>query len=122
GSHTHTLVTDPDDASHVYIYVSGTSGVRSEQELAGCSGRPPEEDPNTAYFRIEVIRVPVAAPQNATIVNTPRIFADSAGGIQGLWRGGDHGPGTQATATTDQCHDITAYPAIGLAAGACSGN
>ena len=23
---------------------------------------------------------------------------------------------------TDQCHDITAYPAIGLAAGACSGN
>ncbi|HEX6132459.1 MAG TPA: hypothetical protein VFZ24_00665 [Longimicrobiales bacterium] len=123
GSHTHTLVTDPDDDENVYIYVSGTSGVRPETELPGCSGRPPEEDPNTAYFRIEVIRVPLAEPQNATIVNAPRIFADpQTGAIAGLWRGGAHGPGTQQTAVTDQCHDITAYPALGLAAGACSGN
>jgi hypothetical protein len=122
GSHTHTLVTDPRDAAHVYIYVSGTFGVRPPSELAGCSAGGPQ-DPNTARFRIEVIRVPLAAPQNASIVNMPRIFADpQTGSIAGLWRGGTHGPGTQETAMTDQCHDITVFPAIGLAAGACSGN
>ena len=122
GSHTHTLVPDPKDPAHVYVYVSGTSAVRPASELAGCSGLEPEQDPNTAYFRIEVIKVPVAAPQQATIVNTPRIFADAQGNIAGLWKGGSHGAGTQETARTDQCHDITAYPEIGLAAGACSGN
>jgi hypothetical protein len=122
GSHTHTLVTDPKDPAHVYIYVGGTSPVRPATELAGCSGRPPQEDPSTALFRIEIIRVPLAAPQNARVVNAPRIFADSAGAIAGLWKGGAHGEGTQETAETDQCHDITVYTEIGLAAGACSGN
>jgi hypothetical protein len=123
GSHTHTLVADPRDTAHVYIYVSGTSQVRPGAELAGCSGRPPAEDPNTSYFRIEVIRVPLAAPQEARVVNAPRIFADTAtGAIAGLWRGGSHGPGTQETAQTDQCHDVTVYPELGLGAGACSGN
>jgi hypothetical protein len=123
GSHTHTLVPDPADPGVIYVYVSGTSMVRSAEELAGCSGLPPDEDPNTAYFRIEVIRVPVGAPHEARIVSSPRIFADEeTGDIRGLWRGGRHGPGTQNSATTDQCHDITAYPAIGLAAGACAGN
>jgi hypothetical protein len=121
GSHTHTLVTDPRDADNVYVYVSGTGPVRPGAELAGCSGRPVEEDPNTSLFRIEVIKVPVAAPQEARIVNTPRIFAN-AGNIAGLWQGGSHGPGTQSTARTNQCHDITVYPEIGLAAGACAGN
>ncbi len=123
GSHTHTLVTDPDDAENVYIYVSGTSPVRPEDELEGCSGLPPEEDPNTSLFRIEVIRVPVAAPEDARVVSMPRIFADpETGDIAGLWRGGDSGEGTQRTAATDECHDITVYPEVGLAAGACSGN
>ncbi|MGH7471578.1 MAG: LVIVD repeat-containing protein, partial [Longimicrobiales bacterium] len=122
GSHTHTLVTDPRDSTHVYIYVAGTAPPRSKTELAGCSGLAPAQDPNTALFRIEVIRVPVAAPQNARIVSTPRLFADTAGNIAGLWAGGTHGAGTQNTALTDQCHDITAYSEIGLAAGACSGN
>jgi hypothetical protein len=123
GSHTHTLVPDPRDPAHVYIYVAGTSPARPAAELAGCSGLPPEQDPNTSHFRIEVIQVPVARPQDARIVSMPRIFADAAtGAIAGLWRGGNHGEGTQQTALTDQCHDITVYPAIGLAAGACSGN
>ena len=123
GSHTHTLVTDPADDENVYIYVSGTNQVRPEDELSGCSALPPEEDPNTSLFRIEVIRVPVAAPELAQVVSTPRIFADpETGDIAGLWRGGDSGEGTQQTAVTDQCHDITAYPELGLAAGACSGN
>jgi hypothetical protein len=122
GSHTHTLVPDPRDSSHVYIYVSGTAPVRPGAELAGCSGARPEQDPNTSLFRIEVIRVPLAAPQQARVVSTPRIFADAAGNVAGLWRGGRHGEGTQETAETDMCHDITVYPEMGLAAGACSGN
>ncbi|HEX6694641.1 MAG TPA: hypothetical protein VF035_08105 [Longimicrobiales bacterium] len=123
GSHTHTLVTDPRDPANVYIYVSGTSGVRPASELAGCSGGMPDQNPNTAQFRIEVIQVPVASPERAKIVNAPRIFADArTGNAAGLWSGGTHGPGTQTTEATDQCHDITVFPEIGLAGGACSGN
>jgi len=123
GSHTHTLVPDLNDKANLYIYGSGTGTVRSAEELAGCSGLKPDEDPNTALFSIDVIQVPLAAPQNAKIVNRPRIFADPAtGAIAGLWAGGTHGEGTQKTSVTNQCHDITVYPEVGLAAGACSGN
>src|SRR5258708_21790215 len=76
GSHTHTLVTDPRDKDNVYIYVSGTSFVRQPEELAGCSGEKPDKDPNTALFRIDVIKVPVAAPPEAKVVSSPRIFID----------------------------------------------
>jgi hypothetical protein len=123
GSHTHTLVTDPKDKATVYIYVSGIGQVRSGEELAGCSALGPEEDPNTALFSIDVIQVPLSAPEKARIVNRPRIFADPAtGSIAGLWPGGTHGPGTQNSRITSQCHDITVFPDLGLAAGACSGN
>src|SRR5579859_6143216 len=124
GSHTHTLVTDPNDKDNVYIYVSGTSFVRQPEELAGCSGEKPDKDPNTALFRIEVIKVPVAAPQNAKIVSSPRLFIDArTGAMNGLSNGGTHGKkGPEKPSDTDQCHDITVYSAIGLAAGACSGN
>jgi len=123
GSHTHTLVTDPRDRNNFYVYVSGTGVVRSADELAGCSGKDPKDDPNTSLFSIDVIQVPVAAPERARIVNQPRIFADAAtGALAGLWQGGTHGPGTQTTRITRQCHDITVFPEIGLAAGACSGN
>ncbi len=123
GSHTHTLVTDPKDPAHVYVYGSGTATVRSAEELAGCSGKDAKEDPETALFSIDVIKVPVARPQEARIVARPRIFADDkTGSIAGLWMGGDHGPGTQKTSITNQCHDITVFPEVGLAAGACSGN
>ncbi|MCC6931008.1 MAG: hypothetical protein IT359_18600 [Gemmatimonadaceae bacterium] len=122
GSHTHTLYVPPDDKKNVYIYVQGTSPVRNPGELAGCSGLPPEKDPNTSYFRIEIIQVPLASPKDARVVNAPRIFADAQGNVAGLWKGGAHGEGTQETSTTDQCHDITIFPAFALAAGACSGN
>ena len=124
GSHTHTLVTDPNDKENVYIYVSGTSFVRQPEELAGCSGEKPDKDPNTALFRIDVIKVPVAAPQDAKVVSSPRVFIDPrTGTINGLNNGGTHGKkGSEQPADTDQCHDITVYSAIGLAAGACSGN
>jgi hypothetical protein len=192
GSHTHTLVTDPRDAANVYIYVSGSAPVRSPSELAGCSGAPPEEDPNSALFRIEVIQVPLAAPERARIVTSAPILAglveaaahgeapediaaaarqaaaarargaftataqgmeivlppgfinplldsvvqarqgtgaptgaDSAalrGAIQGIVDRIVAGPPREGPRPgPTQCHDITVYPAIGLAGGACGG-
>lgn len=126
GSHTHTLVLDPKDKKNVYIYVSGTSFVRQSEELPGCSDEAPDKDPNTSLFRIDVIKVPVAAPQNAKVVSSPRVFMDPRTGvINALSSGGTHGKAGQALekpTDSDQCHDITAYSALGLAAGACSGN
>ena len=139
GSHTNTLVTDPRDPANVYIYVSGSASVRSSGELAGCSAGQPEEDPNTALFRIEVIRVPVAHPEQAAIVSSPRIFDNlvnparhgetpediRAAEARRIAAGRPvdarpvQAPGTGRGPT--QCHDITAYPAIGIAGGACAG-
>ena len=168
GSHTHTVVTDPRDKEHVYIYVSGSSRVRSGEELPGCKDGP-IDDPEGARFRLEVIKVPLAAPQNAAIVSSPRIFQGLAppprrvepgrggapGGATPPAAGATAPPATGATpppatgatpppatgATPpageaaaggrggrprentgpNQCHDITVYPEIGLAGGACGG-
>ena len=122
GSHTHTLVVDPNDKKNVYIYVSGTSFVRPADELPGCSGEAPDKDPNTALFRIEVIKVPLARPQDAKVVSSPRLFMDPRSGvINALSSGGTHGKEPEPK-DTNQCHDITVYSQLGLAAGACSGN
>jgi len=184
GSHTHTVLKDPNDAENVYIYVSGSAPVRPAEELPGCSGAPLDEDPNSALFRIEVIRVPLANPEQAAIVTSPRIFAGlvapprhglapedlaavetarqrgafiaEIGGqprvlpdrFAGMMldsivgaRGGSGAPtGADSAALREyvpvlfpqitrdgprpgptQCHDITVYPAIGLAGGACGG-
>ena len=123
GSHTHTVVADPDDEGNVYVYGSGTGAVRSGEELEGCSDESPAENPDTALFRIDVIQVPLANPEDAAIVSRPLVFRDpETGAAAGLWPGGDHGPGTQRSAETSRCHDITTFPDAGLAAGACSGN
>jgi hypothetical protein len=156
GSHTHTVVTDPNDSENVYIYVSGSSGVRSPDELPGCADLG--QDPGSSRFRIEVIRVPLAAPHTAAIVSSPRIFtgltaapqatrppepgsgrrgggagrggrggggaalADSGAGRGAGRRGGGGGGGAEGVRPgPDQCHDITTYPAVGLAGGACRG-
>jgi len=185
GSHTHTVLEDPNDQNNVYIYVSGSAPVRPEEELAGCSGALPSEDPNSALFRIEVIRVPLANPRAASIVSSPRIFNDlvappehglapddiadieearalgafiyQRGGQDRVLSDRQSGPmldsiiaargGSGAPTAADsaalraylpirfaptppdgreslgptQCHDITVYPAIGLAGGACGG-
>ena len=163
GSHTHTVVTQPGDNDNVYIYVSGTSGVRSADELPGCADGGPD-DPNSARFRLEVIKIPLAAPEKAAIVTSPRIFnglpvaprnadrdaveskereeraaaaaaaaaanptpspapgspeAAAAGGRGGRGRGNGGPP--PAPTGPNQCHDITVYPEIGLAGGACAG-
>ncbi len=88
GSHTHTLVTDPKNTQSIFVYGSGTGPVRAGEELTGCVGGDPKENPETALFSIDVIEVPLAAPETARIVNRPRIFADTAtGSVAGLWAG-----------------------------------
>ncbi len=142
GSHTHTVVTDPNDAANVYIYISGSANVRPAGELAGCSAGLPEKDPNSALFRIEVIKVPLAHPEQAAVVSSPRIFNDlaapakhaesaediaaqqarqAARGAQPPPAPGQRGDPALATRGPTQCHDITVYPAVGLAGGACGG-
>jgi hypothetical protein len=194
GSHTHTVLVDPNDANNVYVYISGSAGVRSPNELAGCSRLTPDKDPNSALFRIEVIKVPLANPGQAAIVSSPRIFNDltapvrhgeapediaaqqkavaeakAKGGFTAVIQGSERvlpgfiinpmldsvvkarngtGPATSADSAAlraalpdliarlvgpqtaagpgprpgpTQCHDITVYPAIGLAGGACEG-
>jgi hypothetical protein len=154
GSHTHTVVTDPRDKENVYIYVSGSSRVRSADELPGCKDGG-IEDPTSARFRLEVIKVPLAAPEKAAIVSSPRIFrglappprrvepgrggagtgadapapaaADAAGAGAGAGAaaaapaGRAGGPAAPPRTGPNQCHDITVYPDIGLAGGACGG-
>ncbi len=120
GSHTHSVVKGPEGDGKILVYVSGTSGVRKSEELARCNATP---SPNSSYFRIDVVEIPVANPAAARIIDSPAVFADlKTGELAGLWKGGDHGDDTQDTATTDQCHDITVFPSRKLAAGACSGN
>jgi hypothetical protein len=151
GSHTHTVVTKQGDDANVFIYVSGTAAVRSADEVPGCMDGG-IDDPNTARFRLEVIKVPLRTPDHAAIVSSPRIFqglpvaprneertaqderdrqaaaaAAAARGERG--RGGagagaaaGSGRGNQGPPTgPNQCHDITVYPEIGLAGGACAG-
>src|SRR3989475_1450391 len=74
GSHTHTVVIDPNDSANVYVYVSGSAPVRSPTELPGCVRQSPDSNPNSSLFRIEVIKVPLAAPQQAAVVSSARIF------------------------------------------------
>jgi hypothetical protein len=142
GSHTHTVVTDPNDAANVYVYISGSANVRPAGELTGCAATMPEKDPNSALFRIEVIKVPLAHPEQAAIVSSPRIFNDlvapakhaetredsiaqaarqAARGAQPPAGPGQRGDPALATRGPTQCHDITVYPAVGLAGGACGG-
>ncbi|MDB4917989.1 MAG: hypothetical protein JWM95_5633 [Gemmatimonadetes bacterium] len=145
GSHTHTVVEDPNDKENVYVYISGSAGVRPAEEVAGCSALDPKEDPNSELFKIEVIKVPLAHPEQARVVTKPGILSElavaprnsvraaqdstdraaqaAAALARGLpargGRGGRGGP--QVPRGPVQCHDITAYPAIGYAGGACGG-
>ena len=122
GSHTHSVVSGPDQNGKIIVYNSGTQGVRDEEEMEECIGNIPGDN-RTALFRIDVIEIPVSDPSNSRIVSSPTVFADpDTGALGGLWTGGDHGDDTQETRRTDQCHDITVFPSKRLAAGACSGN
>jgi hypothetical protein len=134
GSHTHTVVTDPNDNANVYVYVSGSAPIRSASELTGCSGVAPDQDANSELFKIEVIQVPLAHPEQAHVISKPAILseltavakhaetaADQAeAAARAAGRAGQARPPRPAGGPV-QCHDITVYPAIGLAGGACGG-
>ena len=123
GSHTHTVVAGPGEDGRLIVYNSGIAPVREEDELPGCIDESPWRDEGTALFRIDVIEIPIERPQDARIIHSPAVFADPETGIlAGLWERGDHGPGTQTSSETNHCHDITVFPELALAAGACSGN
>ena len=132
GSHTHTLVRPKNDPANVYIYVSGTGGVRRAAELAGCDGpaTPPAPDAaNPSQWRIEVIKVPLAAPQNAAVVNEPRLFRDEATGRgqRPAERAADAAPSVghargSPTPTTNSLPRHHGLRGARLAAGACEGN
>jgi hypothetical protein len=122
GSHTHSVVSGPTKDGKIIVYNSGTASVRDEEEMEQCIGNVPG-DQRTALFRIDVIEIPISDPSKARIVSSPTVFADpETGALGGLWEGGDHGDDTQDTKRTDQCHDITVFPSLNIAAGACSGN
>ena len=122
GSHTHSVVSGPGGNGKIIIYNSGTGSVRDEEEMEECIGNI-AGDNRTALFRIDIIEIPISDPSASKIVSSPAVFADpDTGALGGLWDGGDHGDDTQDTRRTDQCHDITVFPSLNLAAGACSGN
>ncbi len=108
GSHTHTLVRDPDDAANVYIYNGGTAGVSNSGTNTHCnSGGATTVRPS--QWMTEVIRVPLANPAAAEVINEARLFTDPAtGAVNGL-------------GSVNHCHDLTSYPEIDLIAGACQG-
>jgi len=86
-------------------------------------GGEPEDNPDTALYSIDVIEVPLDAPERAAIISRPRIFTDyETGEIASLWAGGAMEEGAQTAASTVACHDITVYPEMSLAGGACGGN
>jgi hypothetical protein len=87
GSHTHTVVEDPNDKENIYIYISGSSGIRSPEEVPGCVSDG--VDPKTSHFRIEIIKVPLKAPQTAHIVNAAPILAGLTRGPESLARAAD---------------------------------
>jgi hypothetical protein len=58
GSHTHTVLADPRDTANVYVYISGSADVRSPASCRGAWPPRRSRDPNSALFRIEVIKVP----------------------------------------------------------------
>jgi hypothetical protein len=199
GSHTHTVLEDPNDKENIYIYVSGSFTIRPQAEMPECVANAPSTDPSSSRLRIEIIKVPLADPSKASVVNRANIFA-------GLTAPREHGPseadrreiqearargaytifvpvmneevilppqltqpvidsvmkarggstpnaadsaaarpiidafakrmlaaqgadqpraastGTAPISEGSQCHDITVYPALGLAGGACEGH
>src|SRR5215467_9313571 len=107
GSHTHTVVDDPRDKDNIYVYISGTSGIRPSEELARCNDNP--WDPNNSNFRIEVIKIPLAHPDQAAVVSSPAIFADPTSGVaNGLVYQQGHGASPMDTAANRKMAEFNA--------------
>ena len=131
GSHTHTIVPDPEDKGVIYIYVSGNQGPRPATELPECKEGTDPADETNSLFRLDVIKVPLAHPEMAEVVTGARIFTGLEPAPRAAGRPpraprprapGDTTPLPPRPAPTGprNCHDVTAYPAIHLLAGACA--
>ena len=107
GSHTNTLVPDPANG-RMLVYVSSYS---PNDALANCQ---------TPHDKISVVAVPDAAPETASVVAEPVLFLDG-GFAGGTTEATEAFPNGRRLSSTSGCHDITAYPAKGIAAGACMG-
>jgi len=119
GSHTHTIVPHPKDDRVIYIYVGGTAPVRDPAEMPECSTGTPEENPNTADYRIDIIRVPLDAPEQAEVVGYARIFEGLPPAPGRAGREFDEAAAARFGRGPRGCHDLTAYPAYNLVAGSC---
>jgi hypothetical protein len=128
GSHTHTIVPDPKNKKVIYIYVSGSQGARPDSELAGCKeGTDPADETNSLY-RLDVIKVPLDHPEQSAVVTGARIFTGldaaprSAARQAAMAARANSSTAAPAPAPTGprNCHDVTAYPAMNLLAGACA--
>ena len=152
GSHTNRLVEDLDDPDHVYIYNNGTAGQRNAGEKVHTPEGFVDDrcqrgvsDPNPSSHMIEIVKVPLADPAAAEVVKEWRLFEDEeTGAVNGLQNGPTRsghpctdvphpqdptrnsctpaGNNYSPSPNTNTCHDITVYPEVGLAAGACQGN
>jgi hypothetical protein len=122
GSHTHTIVPDPKDKGVIYIYVSGNQEARPATELAGCNNGTDPADENNSLFRLDVIRVPLAHPEQSEVVTGARIFTGLGAAPRAAGRPARARPGAEPTLPTGprNCHDVTAYPEMNLLAGACA--
>ncbi len=127
GSHTHTVIPSPTDKGVVYIYVSGSQLARPDSELAGCTNSEDPADEKNSLYRLDIIKVPLAHPEQGEVVTGARIFTDLG-----------RAPRRQSASERDRsadtsrrarmfassgpwnCHDVTAYPAMHLLAGACA--
>ena len=120
GSHTHTIVPSYKDKDVIYIYVSGSQGARPDTELPGCKEGTDPADPTNSLFRLDVIKVPLKSPEKAEVVTGARIFTGLDPAPRAAGRPARGGPGgSQAPTGPRNCHDVTAYPAAKLLAGAC---
>src|SRR5690606_12784487 len=88
-------------------------------EMPECSDGTVEENPNTAQYRIDIIRVPLDDPEAAEVAGYARIFEDlpRPPGRAGVPLA-DTATGRNASGPRG-CHDLTSYPAMNLVAGSC---
>jgi hypothetical protein len=93
-----------DCGSHTNTLVPGTDGEHDYVYVSSYS--PSENFPNCQlpHDKISIIEIPVDDPASAALVEEPVLFP----------KGGN--------TSTAGCHDITAYPEKGIAAGACMGD
>jgi LVIVD repeat-containing protein len=125
GSHTHTIIPSPRDKNVIYIYVSGSQAARPDSEMVGCKNGDDPADETNSLFRLDVIKVPLRNPERAEVVTGARIFtgldpAPRAAGRPARRRRGEDTTAPPPPPTGPRnCHDVTAYPAANLLAGAC---